>query len=403
MIDYSLEAFDYNLPEEKIAYFPVHPKDAARLLIYRNGLCEHGFHYRDLPKVLKTCFSPNLPLLVFNNSKVFKARLIFETKDNKQIEIFLLRPASGDFFSSLNAGSPSEWETLIRRPSRWKKELVLQRREGQVLITAERSGGLVKLNWNPADISLLEILDRIGEVPLPPYIKRKASVSDVKDYQTSYAEKEGSVAAPTAGLHFTAELMKNLADVGININYVTLHVGDGTFAPVRETEDIRKHRMHAEYFSVPLSTLEKLSQWDGPIIPVGTTSLRTLESLYWLGLEINDKGKLPEMLEQCMPYNSSNADSKVSYKEAVSIVLSYVKKMGWLQLTGQTSLYIVPGYKIRSSDGIITNFHQPRSTLLMLIYAFTGADWRKIYEEALSNDYRFLSYGDGMMIINPRI
>lgn len=403
---YHLDAFDYELPQERIALFPAEPRHDAALLVYDQGRVERGFTYAHLPEVLKKFFPHGSPLLVFNDTRVFKARIVTQNAKGQKVEVFLLSPKVGDINRAIHSGSPSLWQALIGRPARWKPGDDLSLSHASVNLSLRREGKDVVLQWTPENKPLFEVLDALGQVPLPPYIKRSPVPDDVQKYQTTYARETGSVAAPTAGLHFTEFLLENLEKAGIVREYVTLHVGAGTFAPVREAEDIRRHAIHAEFFSVRREFLDFLSAWQGPVIPVGTTALRTLETLYWLAVQmLENEGRYIGELPKDFPYTPHPITMSLSYKRAVETLASYCRESRLTKLSGSTSLYIYPGYEMRSCEGLITNFHQPRSTLLMLVHAVVGEDWKRIYKEALEGPvkYRFLSYGDGMLLLKPRV
>lgn len=403
-VSFRLESFDYPLPEDRIALFPVEPRDSAALLLYDRGTLEHGYCFAHLPDILKQRFPDHPPLLVFNDTKVFKARLLAYNRKGQRVEIFLLFPVDSDFNAALQSGPPSLWQALIGRPARWKSDEQLTLSSPSVTLKLRRDGNHVLLHWYPGHLPLLKVLDVLGQVPLPPYIKRPPVPDDAQKYQTTYARETGSVAAPTAGLHFTQSLLQKMQQEGIITDFVTLHVGAGTFAPVRETEDIRRHTMHAEFFSVRRDFLEFLAAWRGGVISVGTTALRTLETLYWLAVQLLESGGYKGELPQNFPYTSHAITKSLSYKHALEALADYCRKNGLTRLSGATSLYLYPGYEMRSCDGLITNFHQPRSTLLMLVHALVGEDWKRIYKEALEGPvrYRFLSYGDGMLLLKPR-
>ncbi|MCS6981986.1 MAG: S-adenosylmethionine:tRNA ribosyltransferase-isomerase [Flavobacteriales bacterium] len=401
--DYSLAAFDYVLPPERIALYPIEPRHNALLLVYDRGSIIHGHRVFHLPDLLPSFWQGQRPLLVFNDSRVFKARLLFTTDEGQRIEIFLLRPWNADFGEALSANPPVRWKALVGNARKWKKEKPLRWHNNLLQLNVSRQGDFVVLEWYPPTLTLAEVLEIAGEVPLPPYIKRKPEISDTERYQTSYAREAGSVAAPTAGLHFTPEVMEALRRQGIPQVFLTLHVGIGTFAPVRHMDDVRRHSMHPEIFNVTVSALETLASTTRPIVAVGTTSLRTLETLYWLGVQLLKSGRWVSQLPQNMPYEGPWNQSRVSFREAIEALKIKCLNERLAGLQGETSLYIYPGYQVRSADALLTNFHQPRSTLLMLVEAFVGTDWRRIYSEALQHSlgYRFLSYGDTMLLIRP--
>ncbi len=397
----SIENYDYDLPVEKIASYPLVHRDASKLLIYnRSDITE------DTYKNLSTHI-PGDSLLIFNNTKVVEARLLFQKPTGGVIEIFCLEPAAiyPDITTALTQQQKVQWNCLVGGASKWKRGQVLKKiieYEGkQVLLEAHYIDKLVdsfiiEFSWEPASLPFSEILHVAGAIPLPPYIKRAAEVQDAQSYQTVYAKTGGSVAAPTAGLHFTESIFESLQNKKIKTAYMTLHVGAGTFKPVK-AQLIGNHEMHAEWIDVDLETIESiLTNLNTKIVAVGTTSLRTIETLYWLGVKIKEEMSGQHFLDQWEANELENL--KVSVEESLYALIESLKKNNQHKLVAKTRILIAPGYQFKIVDGLITNFHQPRSTLLLLIAAFIGEDWKKIYDYALKNNFRFLSYGDGNLI-----
>lgn len=393
--DILIESYNYDLPHEKIAEHPLASRDASKLLVYNGSIQDHTF--AQLPD-----FLPLSSTLVLNNTKVIEARLFFHKETGARIEIFCLEPYEPrDVAISMAQTGSVQWLCLIGGASKWKKGQVLYKKVTiggeEVVLSAtyihkETDSFIIEFDWN-GDHSFAEVLHHTGAIPLPPYIKRKAEEEDSSRYQTIFAEHEGSVAAPTAALHFTQNVFSRLAEKHILPHYVTLHVGAGTFKPVK-SDTIGEHAMHAESFSVSAPTLKALIDAE-TIVAVGTTSLRTLESLHWLGIKLLE-GKTDLTLEQWEAYDL--AEKGIPYKESLTTLLRYLEQSGQQQLVCRTSLIIVPGYPFQSAKALVTNFHQPRSTLLLLVAAFIGEDWKKVYDHALRNNYRFLSYGDSNLL-----
>jgi S-adenosylmethionine:tRNA ribosyltransferase-isomerase len=393
-----LKAYEYTLPEERIAKFPLEKRDSSKLLEYKRGTIHHR-HFFDLPDLLDAD-----SLLVYNNTKVIPARLIFQRQTGARIEVFLLHPTAPSRIMSeiMTSKKPVIWETMIGNLKKWKEEETLQ---GIIQIDAKEvilnarlvSKELmqVEFSWNDAEIAFVDLVEACGETPLPPYLNRKAEENDKSRYQTVYSEKEGAVAAPTAGLHFTDEVFEALRKKGIQEAALTLHVSAGTFQPIK-VQTVEEHPMHSEQLEIKRETIEKLLSHSEKIVAVGTTSVRTLESMYWYGVQlIENRGNRFE-IEKLAPYGKRIY--LPSRKEALQAILKELDKIGSDTLFGTTSIFIFPGYKFQLVDGLITNFHQPGSTLVLLIAALVGADWRKIYQEALDSDYRFLSYGDSSLL-----
>ncbi len=397
----SIAGFSYDLPADRIAEYPVTPRDLSKLLIYKEGSISES-RYADISSSL-----PEKSLLVFNNTKVVEARLLFQKPTGGTIEIFCLEPHEqyGDISTALQQQGKVWWQCLVGGASKWKPGQVLQKRISnngeEIYLEArymEKKAGsfIIELSWQPAAMSFAELLHHAGAIPLPPYIKRKAAASDSETYQTIYAKMDGSVAAPTAGLHFTENIFEKLRQKNISTAYVTLHVGAGTFKPVK-ADILEDHEMHAEFIDVSAAMIRQLiTAIDNPIIPVGTTSMRTIESLYWLGVKAAGKENI-NGLAQWEVYDHPVQDMPA--KEALNSLLLWMEKNKMERLITKTQIIIAPGYKFRIAKGLITNFHQPQSTLLLLIAALMGEGWKKMYQYALENDFRFLSYGDGCLIL----
>lgn len=400
----SISGYNYTLPENRIAKFPLAERDQSKLLIYKNKIITQSI-YSHIDEQL-----PDNSLLIFNNTKVVHARLLFQKPSGGIIEIFCLEPAgeNTDISQAMQQTGKAIWKCLVGGASKWKKgftpekEIVIDDKFVKVTATIKDRLAdcfIVELNWQPDSISFAEILLHCGEIPLPPYLHRSAEKTDEERYQTVYAEKEGSVAAPTAGLHFTDPIFKKLKAKNISTGFVTLHVGAGTFKPVKAAI-MEEHEMHAEYIDVSINTIENiLNNLDNTIVAVGTTSLRTIETLYWLGLKTtNDPQiKLPELqLSQWEVYDRKN--KPVTPEEALQSLLIWMKKNNYSALFSKTKIIIAPGYDFKIIKGLITNFHQPQSTLLLLVAALIGKDWKDVYEYAAKNEFRFLSYGDGCLL-----
>ncbi len=402
--DIRIDNFDYPLPDDRIALFPLEERDASKLLLYKEGnIEEHPFSA--LPEQL----SPG-DLLVFNNSRVINARLKFQKPTGGVIEIFCLEPADAynGYSHSLTAHETSVWKCLVGGMSKWKsgsvtKNISIQGRP--LYLSAEIVGKLedswlIRFNWDNHQISFLEILENAGQVPLPPYLKRNAEISDIERYQTIFAKEQGSVAAPTAGLHFTPRVLKALANRGISRQELTLHVGAGTFKPV-STATMENHVMHSEWIEITESLINNLINTKGKIVAVGTTSLRSLESLFWVAYKIRTTGDFNAEagIGQWEIYKGVTLTSKYSRTPMLKILIEWMNQQGITRLYTQTRILITPGYKFRIADALVTNFHQPRSTLLLLVAAATNNEWRKLYDFALENQFRFLSYGDSNLIV----
>ncbi|MFK5855743.1 MAG: S-adenosylmethionine:tRNA ribosyltransferase-isomerase [Bacteroidota bacterium] len=396
-----IEDYNYPLSDDKIAKFPLEEREMSKLLFSMGEKIEEK-KFTDLPKLL-----PKNALLVFNETKVVKARLIFKKSTGATIEIFCLEPVepTNDFQLAYQQKSPVIWKCFIGNAKRWKSgslELVFENKGKTVSLFAEKvkqlsEGYLVSFIWNNDDVTFLEIINNVGFVPIPPYLNRKANKQDSTRYQTVYAHYEGSVAAPTAGLHFTPKIISELKNQGIETNKLTLHVGAGTFKPV-VSQTIATHEMHTEKIVVSLQTLKHIAQkLNDPIIPVGTTSMRTIESLYWMAVKLQT-GNSEFVVEQWDPYEL-NVDPGFTSTKALSLLISFLEDNLLDEIKGETRLMIAPGYKFRIASGLITNFHQPKSTLLLLVSALVGDKWKHAYNFALNNNFRFLSYGDSCLFL----
>ncbi len=385
--------YNYHLPPEKIAHYPLPERDASRLLVYEHGAVTHS-HFRSLREYL-----PDNAFLVFNNTKVIPARVHFRKETGAMIEVFLLNPVqpSSLLAETMLATQRCTWLCAIGNLKKWPGGVSLQRETNLGMINAtllDRAHGIVEFTW-PGDTTFSEIIRTTGETPLPPYIRRKAETADRERYQTVYSHHDGAVAAPTAGLHFTPSVFSGLADRGIDHDFLTLHVSAGTFQPIK-AENPEDHIMHQEQVIVTRENLANLMIPDRFITAVGTTSMRTLESLYWFGAKLLSGGGTEFRIHQDDPRIISDTPTA---EEAIAAVARHLDKYSLDHVVGETSIYIRPGYRFRICRGLITNFHQPASTLVLLVAAFIGDDWRKVYDEALRQDYRFLSYGDSSLLL----
>lgn len=399
-----ISEYAYELPDERIAKYPMSERDASKLLIYRDGtVSEDGFrHIAD--------HLPEGALMVFNNTRVIRARLHFNKSTGARIEVFCLEPHTpADYQLSFAAKESCTWTCLIGNLKKWKEGILEQNvrvGEKDVCLSAERigvsgTGHEVRFSWNHPEVSWAEVLEAIGELPIPPYLNRDTETSDLSTYQTVYSKIKGSVAAPTAGLHFTPAVLEAIDRKGIERNEITLHVGAGTFKPVK-SEEIGGHAMHAEWVAVQRESIERLLAHGGKCVAVGTTSVRTLESLYYVGVML---ARHPEATQddlhvpQWLPYEyAAEAGPKLSTCEALQNILDYLDRNALPVLHTSTQIIIAPGYRYHIVRAIVTNFHQPQSTLLLLVSAFVGEDWKNIYRYALDHDFRFLSYGDSSLL-----
>ena len=398
-----IKDFNYNLPDERIAKFPLAKRDNSKLLLYRHGeVTEDVFH--NIAQYL-----PKGALMVFNNTKVIQARLHFRKETGALIEVFLLEPyMPADYEQMFQTTGHCSWLCMIGNLKKWKEgslKRTFDVKGKEVTLVAERKEDVhksyrVDFSWDASDVSWAELLDAVGELPIPPYLNRETQESDKTTYQTVYSKIKGSVAAPTAGLHFTPEVLADIDRHGIDREELTLHVGAGTFKPVK-SEEIQDHEMHTEYICVHRQTLEKLIRHEAKAIAVGTTSVRTLESLYYIGVKLEKTLDLSEEeLHVCQwePYENTVA-KPITPLKAIENILAYLDKHGLSALHASTQIIIAPGYEYNIVKMLVTNFHQPQSTLLLLVSAFVHGYWRKIYDYALAHDFRFLSYGDSSLLI----
>lgn len=394
--------FDYPLPDESIAKYPLKQRDLSKLLLIKEGSISEDI-FINIGNHL-----PKDAMLVWNETRVINARLLFTKDSGAVIELFCLEPAeqSGEIQEAFARKGSVHWNCMIGNSKKWKNGILKQQTlvEGKLVhISAERtqqfsSYSEVHFQWDNPTISFAQLVDAIGQIPLPPYLHRQAEAIDLERYQTVYARNEGSVAAPTAGLHFTPEVIHQLQQQGFSFEQLTLHVGAGTFKPV-SSDAIEQHAMHKEQIIVSKKTIQHLKNHKGKRIAIGTTSMRTLESLYWLGLKVKENTSLQELnLDQWFAYeNASNELPKVD--QSLEWLLTYLDNNHLQHIQASTALMIAPGYQFRIVDGLITNFHQPKSTLLLLVAAMIGDKWREAYAYALKNDFRFLSYGDSSLIL----
>ena len=400
--DILITDYSYDLPQERIARYPLPGRDNSRLLVW-DGREITDMIFSEFPSLA----DPD-SIIVFNNTRVLRARLIFRKETGATIEVFCLEPHSpGEFSKNLSSGTPVEWKCLIGNLKRWKhgplKSVFIHNAAEHTLaaerLEAEGDSFIVRFSWDESDLSFAGVLEAMGHMPIPPYLCREDEESDAAAYQTLYASVSGSVAAPTAGLHFTPAVLADLGARGIRQAEVTLHVSAGTFRPVK-SELISDHMMHTEHFFVSRAALESLR--GGKITAVGTTTVRTLESLYWLGVS-TVAGRWPAegipSVSQWEPYENQ---SDVTAESAIDQLLKVMEESDTDILEAKTDIIIVPGYRFRMVSSMLTNFHQPRSTLLLLVAAFTGSSWKEIYDHALSSGSRFLSYGDSMLLRQPR-
>jgi len=403
--DISILDYTYDLPEDKIAVYPIAERQNAKLLIYQKGILQED-QYKNI-----TDYLPENSLLVFNDTRVIQARLLFQKATGAAIEIFCLEPCDTiNEYNVLMAKKESiQWKCLIGGASKWKegnliKEIIVQGErvilEAQ-LIEKITDAYIVTFSWKPAHYSFAEIIEQAGDTPLPPYIKRKPIDSDKERYQTVYAKQDGSVAAPTAGLHFTPSIFSSFTTKNIRTAFVTLHVGAGTFKPVK-ADLLKDHPMHSEWIDVSTETIQLLiKNSKNGIIAVGTTALRTIESLFWMGVKasFNPNAQLTElMIHQWDVYEAPLNNCTLNTPAALEALIDWMKKNNCDRILSPTQILIAPGYRYRVVKAIVTNFHQPQSTLLLLVTAAIGEDWKKVYQHALTNDYRFLSYGDGSLL-----
>ncbi|MDQ3278906.1 MAG: S-adenosylmethionine:tRNA ribosyltransferase-isomerase [Bacteroidota bacterium] len=392
-----IQDYTYVLPDERIAHHPLPKRDHSKLLVYKSGRIEEDRFYH-LPQHL-----PEGATLVLNNTRVIEARIFFTKATGGVIEIFCLEPAGQSMEISLQQQGSTEWACMIGGASKWKPGQVLTKEleiDGKKVVLEARYKGkvedafIIHFSWAPPELYFIQVLHAAGNIPLPPYIKRSAELVDKERYQTIFAQQEGSVAAPTAALHFTEEVFQSLQQKNIHPQYITLNVGAGTFKPVK-TVSVADHAMHSETFSVKRKTLAAILKAQ-TVVAVGTTSLRTLESLHWMGVKLlTGRFNGDWTLSQWEAYE---LDNSISSGESIGAVLAWMNEKAVETLDCRTALLIVPGYTFKVPSAIVTNFHQPQSTLLLLIAAFIGEDWKKVYQYAMDNGFRFLSYGDSSLL-----
>ena len=396
----AIAEYDYPLPDERIAKYPLAQRDSSKLLLYNKGVVSEDV-FSNLPKYI-----PQNALMVFNNTKVIQARLRFRKETGALIEVFCLEPERPcDYQQIFLETKECVWQCLVGNSNRWKGGVLSQVVEvggKNVTLSVERVGGPaavnhVRFSWD-GGVSFAELLEAAGELPIPPYLNRRTEESDTRTYQTVYSKIKGSVAAPTAGLHFTPAVLEALTSAGIEREEVTLHVGAGTFKPVK-SELIADHEMHEEYIEVRKALIEKIVAAGGEAVAVGTTSVRTLESLYFLGELVAENPSVTQdelHVNQWTPYNREHSLTTV---DSLKALLEWMERNGLDRVHSHTQIMIAPGYRYRIVKAIVTNFHQPKSTLLLLVSAFVDGDWRTIYDYALANGFRFLSYGDSSLLI----
>jgi S-adenosylmethionine:tRNA ribosyltransferase-isomerase len=404
----SIKDFTYELPGEKIARYPLQKRDDSKLLVYKNGIITESV-YKSLDEQL----APGT-LLVFNNTKVVEARLLFKKDTGGIVELFCLEPHEQypDITTAMLQKGKAYWKCLVGGAKKWKDGPLVKKIDAgfkEITLTAAKTGKqndyfIIEFTWNDSVLTFADILHNAGVIPLPPYLNRPAGEADKSTYQTVYARYDGSVAAPTAGLHFTEELLTRLGSKNIHSGFVTLHVGAGTFKPVNAAT-MQEHDMHAEFIDVTASLIEQLvKHLQKNIIAVGTTSLRTMESLYWMGVKatLALKTKLPGGITEddisIKQWETYDLPQQIPAEEALNNLLQWMKITGKERIITKTQIIIAPGYTLKIAAGLITNFHQPQSTLLLLVAAVIGSDWKKVYAHALQNNFRFLSYGDGSLL-----
>ncbi len=396
--DISIKDYCYELPDERIAKYPLTDRDHSKLLIYRQGTIQE----KTFPDIIDEL--PERAMLAFNNTKVIRARLKFKKSTGAEIEIFCLEPLSpAEVQVAFDSRESCTWKCIVGNARKWKdaplsKEICI---DGENFTVSVEKGErihdayAITFSWNNNHFSFAEIIENIGLTPIPPYLNRETEDIDKDRYQTVYSEHQGSVAAPTAGLHFTEDILDQLANDHHELLNITLHVGAGTFKPVK-ADAIADHDMHTEHFVIERQALDRLLKNEQALIAVGTTSVRTLESLYWYGIRLLNGLPIAEGIQQWDPYN---LDGSANAKEALAALLNYMIENNLSHLSGKTSIIIVPGYQFKIINGLVTNFHQPQSTLLLLIGAVVGKEWESIYKYALDNDFRFLSYGDSSLLM----
>jgi S-adenosylmethionine:tRNA ribosyltransferase-isomerase len=393
----NVNQFFYELPDERIAKYPLENRASSKLLVYQKGVVSHHI-FQDLPDL--TGFDKQL---VFNDTRVIPARIILHKTSGARIEIFLIEPIQPSplFQLAMQAEGTATWKTMIGNLKKWK--------EGEVLELSLPSGGylratlvnleerIVSFNWQPEKTLWWEVLEQVGKIPIPPYLNRDTEESDSINYQTVYAKQEGAVAAPTAGLHFTPEILTQFKEGGSGMAHLTLHVSAGTFQPL-QAEDYRNHAMHKEQIVISRETINSLINDTRHRIAIGTTALRTLESLYWYGVLLQTNPNASFFIPKLFPYEQKG-NKLPDRQEAMIAILEKMNREQLEYISGETEIYIIPGYRVQNADSLLTNFHQPNSTLLVLVEALIGTDWRTVYQTALENEYRFLSYGDSSWLV----
>ena len=395
--------YNYSLPDERIAKYPIAERDHSKLLVYQHGEVSEDVFYHIVS------YLPKGAMMVFNNTKVIQARIHFRKETGALIEVFLLEPAvPNDYELMFQTRGACSWNCLVGNAKKWKEGTLKRELEiggEKVTFCAEKDllsdGKRISFTWDNNHFSFAEVIEAIGELPIPPYLNRETEESDKTTYQTVYSKIKGSVAAPTAGLHFTDDVLKAIDEHGVDREELTLHVGAGTFKPVK-SEEIEGHEMHTEYISVKRQTIEKLLAHDCSAIAVGTTSVRTLESLYYIGVKLCRNSQLEEgdlHVNQWEPYELAEQGCDISPREALQAIVDMMVKHRLQTLHSSTQIIIAPGYDYKIVKMLVTNFHQPQSTLLLLVSAFVKGDWHKIYDYALAHEFRFLSYGDSSLLI----
>jgi S-adenosylmethionine:tRNA ribosyltransferase-isomerase len=393
-----ISEYNYNLPDERIAKYPLERRDESKLLVYKKGELSTSIF-----KLVDT-FLPENGLLVFNETRVIQARINFKKSTGAEIEVFCLEPLDpADYYQAFQKKGTSVWKCLVGNLKKWKEgsiSLEMNNGDGVIEIRAEKVANHgewqeIRFIWKPENISFGDILEMAGQTPIPPYLNRESEPIDKTRYQTIYSLINGSVAAPTAGLHFTPQVFEKIEHKNIECFGLTLHVGAGTFRPVKEN-DASKHEMHTEHFFVKKSLLKKLLYYSGNITSVGTTSLRALESIYWIGVKLIEKHESPFFIDQWDVYNLPQG---IDLTQSLQAIIGYCNANDIEELEASTKIMIVPGYTFKVVNRLITNFHQPQSTLLLLVAAFIGVDWKNVYQYALDNGFRFLSYGDSSILI----
>ncbi|MCF8361171.1 MAG: S-adenosylmethionine:tRNA ribosyltransferase-isomerase [Prolixibacteraceae bacterium] len=401
MRNITMADFNYELPDERIAKYPLEERDQSKLLIWNNGVISDNI-FTDLPELL-----PANSKLIFNNTKVIRARLHFTKETGAKIEIFILDPAEpADYAQNFQQTSQCSWKCIVGNLKKWKSgelRLPLTINKKRITLCALNTGKsgnsqIIQFSWDDPHFTFSDIIEAAGNIPIPPYLHRETEEIDNTRYQTVFSKIKGSVAAPTAGLHFTDQVLDKLHQKGITTSELTLHVGAGTFQPVK-SENIDNHEMHTEHILVHKTFIKELLNHKGPNIAVGTTSIRTLESLYHIGCKIHQNPETPQSELDIKQWDPYNKPTLLTRQEALTSLINYMQKQNIERINTSTQIIIVPGYQFKMIDGMLTNFHQPKSTLLLLISAFLGDDWKKVYEHALNNNYRFLSYGDSNLYL----